>query len=113
MSSLIEDIMPVFFYSQVLTCGEEVQFHFHEPRYRLMMRRVWDGCRHFAYCHIGHRLRQLGMSGLDGATALLLKVVTAEFFPDGRCLVKAVCVFPRRKIVSCYGQYPAVCGCGV
>jgi len=56
--------------------------HVFEPRYRLMIRRALDGDRTFGMVLGGvGGFRQLGT---------LLRIVNAEFFPDGRSLIETV-----------------------
>jgi len=63
-----------------------------------MMRRVMEGDRMFAYSNVSQ------LEILVDTVALVLKVEEAQFLPDGRCVITASCLYPRKRIVSFYGE---------
>ena len=63
--------------------GAPVNLHFFEPRYKILIRRAWEGERVFLWA-------EATPSASDGApqqTALLVSVESARFLPDGRANV--------------------------
>lgn len=72
--------MPVFYMSDVATRkGEEVNFFFFEPRYRVLVRRAWEGSQRFLCTRSAPQ---------EGASGLIVEVENANFLPDGRANIK-------------------------
>lgn len=85
-------VLPVFFYNTVMFPGEVLSLHLFEPRYKLMMQRVANSSRKFAYLYVSpHR-------PIIGSIVLIAHVREVEFFSDGRCLLEAVLTFPRQRV---------------
>lgn len=86
-------VYPIFFYNQTLLPGSKLNLHLFEPRYKLMMSRVVNSSRAFAYV-ASNRLS-------PGGIALIAEVKEAEFMADGRCIIEAnLC--RRGRIVEHY-----------
>lgn len=83
---------PIFFYNEVLFPGDALNLHLFEPRYKLMMKRIVEGSRSFAYvCPSGE--------DIVGDVALVARLDEAEFLADGRCLIESS-LANRHKIIS-------------
>ena len=52
-----------------------------EPRYKILIRRAWEGGKEFVYCGCVPRV---------GAPGVVVRVDDAHFFPDGRCCIRGV-----------------------
>lgn len=89
-----ESLHPCFFYFEMLFPGATITLHLFEPRYRLMMQRVVNTTRSFAYCFTG-------CPAVKGDICLLAKVKECEFMPDGRCLIEAI-LSERRVVSECF-----------
>lgn len=76
--------LPAFFYHQPMFPGETLWLHFFEPRYKLMMKRIIDTSRRFAY--VPNYTKNVAAKG---DTALVAQVCDAEFLVDGRVMVKS------------------------
>eukprot|EP00904_Undaria_pinnatifida_P009600 jgi/Undpi1/5770/HiC_scaffold_2.g01044.m1 len=76
--------LPAFFYNQPMFPGETLWLHFFEPRYKLMMKRIIDTSRRFAY--VPNYSKNVAAKG---DTALVAQVCEAEFLVDGRVMVKS------------------------
>jgi len=76
--------MPVFFYNQRQYPGYELQLHLFEPRYRLMMQRVTESNRCFAYLP-----NFVDYQAKEGDVGLIAELDECEFMHDGRCNIKA------------------------
>lgn len=67
--------LPIFFMRPGTQVGDSVLLHLFEPRYRILIRRAWEGNRLFVYCASTPR------SGIAG---VIVAVNSAQFLPDGR-----------------------------
>ena len=67
--------LPIFYMFPGPQVGDPVGLHFFEPRYRILIRRSWEGNKIFVYCP---------GRPLEGARAVLVHVDRAAFLPDGR-----------------------------
>lgn len=68
--------LPVFYmYGNATRVGQEVCLHFFEPRYRILIRRAWEGNRRFLCTQQEPRV---------GDRALIVEVDSAFFRRDGR-----------------------------
>ncbi|UNI21347.1 hypothetical protein JDV02_007344 [Purpureocillium takamizusanense] len=74
--------------------------HIFEPRYRLMIRRVLDGNKTFGMVLPKEHTRPGEMHFFELGT--LLRIVNAQFYPDGRCLIETVGVYRFR--VTRFGE---------
>lgn len=74
-------LLPIFACYPGTAVGRPVGLHFFEPRYKLLIRRAWEGNRLFAYC--GHQPR----AGVD---AVIVRIEEASFLRDGRANVVGV-----------------------
>ncbi|KAK3246419.1 hypothetical protein CYMTET_44043 [Cymbomonas tetramitiformis] len=68
--------LPVFAMYPGTKVGQHVQLHFFEPRYRVLIRRAWEGAKLFLYASETPR---------EGRQAVVVQVVDAQFQMDGRC----------------------------
>merc|ERR1712032_757410 len=59
--------------------GEHVALHFFEPRYKILIRRAWEGNRSFLCTQCQPR---------EGDTGLLVTVSSARFLSDGRANIE-------------------------
>lgn len=87
-------VYPVFFYNQLLLPGSKLRLHLFEPRYKLMMTRIVNASRAFAYVSTHHELA-------PGAVALVAELKEAEFLADGRCILEAT-LSKRCRVVEHY-----------
>ena len=55
--------------------GAHVALHLFEPRYKILIRRAWEGNRLFVYC---------GASPATAQRGIIVRVDHARFLPDGR-----------------------------
>lgn len=63
--------------------GAPISLHFFEPRYRVLIRRAWEGNRVFVWAQAAPS----GSSSESLQTALLVAVDSARFLPDGRATI--------------------------
>jgi len=77
-------LLPVFYYNQCLFPGSKLSLHLFEPRYKVMMQRVVNSTRSFAYVP-----NFTNYSAGVGDIALIATLEEVEFLPDGRCLLEA------------------------
>lgn len=89
-------LYPIFYYNSALFPGSRLALHLFEPRYKLMMKRVVDTTRSFAYVP-----NFTSYSAQVGDIALIADLKNVEFLADGRCLLDAV-ILKRMKIVEHY-----------
>jgi len=89
-------LYPIFYYNSALFPGSRLALHLFEPRYKLMMKRVVDTTRSFAYVP-----NFTNYSAQVGDIALIADLRNVEFLADGRCLLDAV-ILKRMKIVEHY-----------
>ena len=75
---------PIFYYNEALFPGSRLDLHLFEPRYRVMMKRVVETTRSFAYVP---NFRSYSAS--VGDPALIAKVDECEFYADGRAMIQA------------------------
>ncbi|CAD7924089.1 unnamed protein product [Amoebophrya sp. A120] len=70
--------LPVFVYggTEDYNPGSQVQLHFFEPRYRVLIRRAWEGNRRFLCC------KKEPLTA--GDRAVVVEIGMAQFLPDGR-----------------------------
>lgn len=88
-----ESYYPMFFYMECLFPGTRLKLHLFEPRYKLMMQRVVNASRTFAYApYSEHNCR-------EGALVLIFHLEECEFLPDGRCLIDGK-IKSRAKVTS-------------
>jgi hypothetical protein len=91
---------PVFFYDAVLLPGEKLHLQLFEPRYKLMMQRIINTTRSFAYVPLKPFAARQGLQ-VVGELALVAEVKDVEFFADGRCFLEAL-LCKRSTIVEHY-----------
>ncbi|CAM9847594.1 unnamed protein product, partial [Phaeothamnion confervicola] len=77
-------LMPIFYYNLPMFPGETLSLHLFEPRYKLMMRRIIDTSRRFAYVP-----NYTNYIANIGDIALIAEVQECEFLSDGRVLLEA------------------------
>jgi len=70
-----ERTLPVFFMHPGCQVGDPVLLHFFEPRYKILIRRAWEGRRLFVFCPRAPR---------RGERGVVVQVANAVFLPDGR-----------------------------
>lgn len=87
-------LLPIFYYNVAMFPGQILSLHLFEPRYRLMMRRIVDTSRSFAYVPNFTSYR-----ASPGDIALIAELKEVEFLPDGRCLIEAA-LASRQKIID-------------
>jgi hypothetical protein len=69
-------ILPIFFYNSVMFPGSTLSLHLFEPRYKLMMQRVVNGSKSFAYVP-----NFSSYQANNGDIALIAKLKEVEFLP--------------------------------
>ena len=79
-----DHLLPIFYYNEALFPGSRLDLHLFEPRYRVMMKRVVETTRSFAYVP---NFRSYSAS--VGDPALIAKVDECEFYADGRAMIQA------------------------
>eukprot|EP01035_Chromulina_nebulosa_P008718 gene8718-11803_t len=90
------NLYPIFYYNNTMFPGGRLNLHLFEPRYKLMMQRIIDSTRAFAYVpNFNTYLAQIG------DVALVAELKDAEFLADGRCLLDAV-LAKRKQIMEHY-----------
>lgn len=50
LNQIADTHLPIFFMQPGCRVGQEVGLHFFEPRYKILIRRCWEGNRCFVYC---------------------------------------------------------------
>jgi len=76
--------LPVFFMRPGTTVvGRPVALHFFEPRYKILIRRAWEGNRRFIFASDTPR---------EGLDAVVVHVDRAVFLPDGRANILGVAI---------------------
>ena len=91
-----EALLPIFYYNEALFPGSRLDLHLFEPRYRVMMKRVVDTTRTFAYVP-----NFRSYSANVGDPALVAKVDECEFYADGRAMIQAT-IMGRQTITDHY-----------
>ncbi|CAE8640008.1 unnamed protein product, partial [Polarella glacialis] len=72
--------MPVFYMRGAASKpGHAVQLHFFEPRYRILIRRAWEGSKRFLCVQAEPKAGDVG---------LIVEVDLASFLPDGRANIR-------------------------
>lgn len=71
--------LPIFYMYPGCGVGEVVRLHLFEPRYKILIRRAWEGNRRFVYC-----------AGRPhaGTPGVLVRVERAVFLSDGRANIE-------------------------
>lgn len=77
-------LLPIFYYNDCLFPGSRLSLHLFEPRYRVMMQRVVNTSRSFAYVPNFTDYR-----ANIGDPALVAQLEEVEFMADGRCILEA------------------------
>lgn len=93
-----ENVMPIFYYNDCQFPGYILRLHLFEPRYKLMMQRVVNSNRCFAYVP-----NFRSYNARVGDIALVASLTEAEFLPDGRCIIEAK-LTARKVITDHYGM---------
>lgn len=91
-------LLPIFYYNETLFPGSRLDLHLFEPRYRVMMQRVVNTTRSFAYVPNFNQYR-----ANVGDVALVAVLEEVEFMADGRCMLQAK-LSSRMTITEHYGQ---------
>jgi hypothetical protein len=71
--------LPIFAMYPGCRVGDPVLLHFFEPRYKILIRRAWEGNRLFIFC---------GSHPRSGVPATIVRVDAASFLPDGRANIR-------------------------
>jgi Lon protease-like protein len=87
-------VYPVFLYNQAMLPCNKLSLHLFEPRYRLMMTRIVNTSRAFAYLSIAYEVAV-------GDIALVAELKETEFLVDGRCILEAT-LCKRSRVVEHY-----------
>jgi len=75
-----EKSLPIFYMRGVASrVGQRVNLHFFEPRYRILIRRAWEG---------NHRFICTQRQPSEGDGGLIVEVESAVFHPDGKADIK-------------------------
>ena len=74
-------LLPIFACFPGTAVGRPVALHFFEPRYKVLIRRAWEGNRLFAYT---------GVQPRPGAEGVVVRIEEARFLRDGRANVVGV-----------------------
>jgi Lon protease-like protein len=98
-------LLPIFYYNETLFPGGRLDLHLFEPRYRVMMQRVVNSTRSFAYVAKFNQYR-----ASVGDVALVAVLEEVEFMADGRCMLQAK-LSSRMVITEHYGMYWHQCNC--
>ena len=91
-------LLPIFYYNETLFPGGRLDLHLFEPRYRVMMQRVVNSTRSFAYVANFNQYR-----AHVGDVALIAVLEEVEFMADGRCMLQAK-LSSRMIIADHYGK---------
>mmetsp|Transcript_100493 Transcript_100493/g.260011 ORF Transcript_100493/g.260011 Transcript_100493/m.260011 type:complete len:259 (-) Transcript_100493:188-964(-) len=75
LQKLADTQLPIFFMYPGSAVGAPVALHFFEPRYKILIRRAWEGSRLFVFCARKPR---------RGEQGIVVRVSQAQFLPDGR-----------------------------
>ena len=75
LNKLADLHLPIFYMFPGSRVGGRVALHLFEPRYKILIRRAWEGNRLFVYCPC-HPQR--------GAPGVIVRIDSAIFLPDGR-----------------------------
>lgn len=89
-------LYPIFYYNSILFPGNKLSLVLFEPRYKLMMRRIIDTTRSFAYVP-----NFTNYHARVGDVALVVELKEVEFLADGRCLLEGLLV-SRQRIAEHY-----------
>mmetsp|Transcript_149921 Transcript_149921/g.481707 ORF Transcript_149921/g.481707 Transcript_149921/m.481707 type:complete len:292 (+) Transcript_149921:75-950(+) len=73
-----DEHLPIFFMYPGSPVGAPVALHFFEPRYKILIRRAWEGRRQFVFC---------SQRPQPGTKGVVVQVSQAQFLPDGRANV--------------------------
>ena len=98
-------LLPIFYYNETLFPGGRLDLHLFEPRYRVMMQRVVNSTRSFAYVANFNQYR-----ASVGDVALVAVLEEVEFMADGRCMLQAK-LSSRMIITEHYGINQNKCDC--
>ena len=98
-------LLPIFYYNETLFPGGRLDLHLFEPRYRVMMQRVVNSTRSFAYVANFNQYR-----ASVGDVALVAVLEEVEFMADGRCMLQAK-LSSRMIITEHYGINQHKCNC--
>lgn len=77
----LNTILPIFSMYPGTSVGAPVALHFFEPRFKVLVRRVWEGNRLFVFT------AQAPRAGVQG---IVVRIDIARFLPDGRANVVGV-----------------------
>ena len=75
LNKIVDSQLPIFAMTPGTRVGGHVALHLFEPRYKILIRRAWEGNRLFVYC---------GCRPHPGAPGVVVRVDHATFLPDGR-----------------------------
>ena len=92
-------LLPIFYYNDIQFPGYTLSLHLFEPRYRLMMQRVVNSNRQFAYVP-----NFSNYNANVGDMALIATLTECEFMADGRCMLDAK-LTERAIIVDHFGKF--------
>ena len=90
--------LPIFYYNSPVLPGGKLFLHLFEPRYKLMMQRIVNGSRQFAYVP-----NFTNYQGRVGDVAIVAVLQEVEFFSDGRCQLEAS-LTTRNRIIECFEE---------
>eukprot|EP00640_Fibrocapsa_japonica_P002174 CAMPEP_0113940442 /NCGR_PEP_ID=MMETSP1339-20121228/6567_1 /TAXON_ID=94617 /ORGANISM="Fibrocapsa japonica" /LENGTH=342 /DNA_ID=CAMNT_0000944273 /DNA_START=45 /DNA_END=1073 /DNA_ORIENTATION=+ /assembly_acc=CAM_ASM_000762 len=85
--------MPIFYYNLPMFPGNLLSLHLFEPRYKLMMKRIVNSNRKFAYVP-----NYTSYTAKAGDIALIAELQEVEFLSDGRVLLEAKLVGRHRVV---------------
>jgi Lon protease-like protein len=88
------NLYPVFYYNSTIFPGSHLNLHLFEPRYKVMMQRVVNSTRSFAYVP-----NFSNYTASIGDICLIAELKECEFLADGRCILDAVMTV-RNKITQ-------------
>ena len=80
-----EALLPIFYYNDALFPGSRLELHLFELRYRVMMKRVVDTTRTFAYVP-----NFTNFWAKVGDVAMVAQLEEVDILPDGRALLQAL-----------------------
>ena len=87
--------LPVFYYNTAVFPGSKISLHLFEPRYKLMMQRIVNTSRRFAYVPYFYN------STVTGDVAVIAELTDVTFLEGGRVLLDAK-LLSRNIIVDSY-----------
>lgn len=110
-------LYPMFYYNSAMFPGGKLSLHLFEPRYKLMMQRVVNTTKSFAYvpnfsnyhARIGDvalvaKLTEVEfLSGNSPSSSFMFHFLPLSMYVDGRCLLDAV-LLGRNQIVEHYSK---------